>query len=247
MATNTLISWTCSTFNAWWGCTKVSPGCDNCYAEALDKRTGGCYWGPHTVPRTLSDANWKQPLQWQRKAEKSGSRRKVFCGSMSDVFDNNAPAGQRERLWDLIKQTPMLDWQLLTKRAANIEKYLPADWGNGYGNVWLGVSVEDKKYGIPRIDILRSIPATIRFISAEPLLEDLGSLELKGIHWIIAGGESGNRARLMDIEWVENLHRQSIEAGVPFFYKQFGGKRNKGNCLLNGKEVKEFPSICPPN
>jgi len=239
MADKTEIAWTDSTFNPFWGCTKVAPGCDNCYAAALDKRTGGNNWG--TIPRTMSDENWRKPVRWQKKAESTGVRRKVFCGSMCDWCDNNALESERERLWQLIRDTPDLDWQLLTKRAPNIKKYLPVDWLGGYQNVWLGVTVENKKHGLRRLDVLRDIPARVRFLSIEPLIEHLGDLDLSGIHWVIVGGESGNQARPMDPVWVDSIQKQCKEQNVPFFFKQWGGRRNKGGCLLSGHEVKEWP------
>lgn len=247
MAEKTDIAWTDSTFNPWWGCSKVGPGCDHCYAETLDTRTGGDYWGPRKTPRTTSSENWRKPRRWQKdhatfEAE-HGHRHRVFSGSMCDWADKNAPEGQRDRLWALIRETPDLDWQLLTKRAPNITKYLPEDWGTGYDNVWLGVTVEDRKHGIPRIDALRKVPAKVRFLSIEPLLEDLGPLDLTGIDWVIVGGESGPGCRPMALEWVENIRRQCVEQGVPFFYKQLGGHPNKGECQLNGVEVKEWPLL----
>ena len=242
MADKTEISWTDSTFNPWWGCSKVGPGCDNCYAEALDRRTGGKHWGPGTKPRTLSDNNWHKPLKWN----KATARRKVFCGSMCDWADKNAPEGQRARLWELIRATPRLDWQLLTKRAANIADCLPTDWGGGYSNVWLGVTVEDIKHGLPRIERLRAIPARVRFLSIEPLLENLGPIDLAGIHWVIVGGESGPGARPMQPGWARAICRQCEAAGVPFFFKQHGGRVGKGGCLLDGREIKLWPRAGGP-
>jgi protein gp37 len=160
---------------------------------------------------------------------------------MCDVFDKKAPAGERERLWALIRKTPNLTWQLLTKRAPNIHRFLPYDWGEGYANVWLGVSVENRADGLPRIEQLRQIPARVRFLSIEPLLENLGPLNLFGIHWVIVGGESGSRARPMDPSWVKRIRRQCIGQHVPLFFKQWGGRRDKGGCLLNGLEVKQWP------
>ncbi|MBV2125721.1 MAG: phage Gp37/Gp68 family protein [Candidatus Thiodiazotropha sp. (ex Ctena orbiculata)] len=242
MADHTEIAWTDSTFNPWWGCAKVGPGCDHCYAEALDKRTGGHHWGLKSTPRVMSDEYWKKPLQWHRKAIAENSSRKVFCGSMCDWADKNAPAGQRERLWEIIKQTFCLDWQLLTKRAPNIEKYLPEDWEPiTYPNVWLGVTVENRRHGLRRIDVLRDIPAKIRFLSVEPLLEDLGKVNLTGIDWVIVGGESGHHARKMEPDWVNNLMHECERQGVPFFFKQWGGRKDKGGCLLNNMEVKQWP------
>ncbi|MEM6775636.1 MAG: DUF5131 family protein, partial [Pseudomonadota bacterium] len=175
MGDTTGISWTDHTFNPWWGCTKIAPGCDNCYAATLDARTGGDYWDPKVAPRRTKAPNWRKPRKWNEIAEISNRRRRVFCGSMMDWCDKNAPPGARAELFELIKQTPMLDWQLLTKRATRIQECLPADWGDGYPNVWLGVTAEDVEFGIPRINALREIPAAVRFVSAEPLLEDLGT------------------------------------------------------------------------
>lgn len=193
MAETTGIKWTNSTFNPWWGCSKVGPGCDHCYAETLDSSTGGDHWGPRKTPRTMSRGNWRLPRQWQKEAAATGIRRKVFSGSMCDWADKNAPEGQRDRLWALIQQTPDLDWQLLTKRSPNIRKYLPADWGDqGYDNVWLGVTVEDRKHGIPRIDTLRDIPAKVRFLSIEPLYLEEAQKHVAGLQrreWQALRGE----------------------------------------------------------
>lgn len=241
MAETTEIAWTDSTFNPWWGCSKVSPECDHCYAESLDRRTGGDHWGPRKTPRLMSADNWKKPIRWNRQAEATGTRRNVFCGSMCDWTDRNAPTSERGRLWGVIRETPRLNWQLLTKRAPLIAACLPDDWGMGYENVWLGVSVGDKKHGLPRIDHLRKVPANVRFLSIEPLLEDLGEIDLTGIHWVIVGGESGNGARPLKVEWVESIKRQCEAAGVAFFFKQWGGRIDKGGCLIDGCEVKQWP------
>lgn len=241
MAEHTNIAWTDSTFNPWWGCTKVAPGCDHCYAEGMDRRVGGDHWGAHRSPRAMSMDNWRKPKRWQQHAEITNTRRKVFCGSMCDWADKNAPEGQLERLWETIRATPDLDWQLLTKRAANIERCLPGDWAEGYPNVWLGVTVEDRKHGLPRIERLRCIPARIRFLSVEPLLEDLGDLDLSGIDWVIVGGESGPQARPMDPAWVDRVLSQCRAQSTPFFFKQWGGRKSKGGCDLEGREIKEWP------
>lgn len=245
MAEVTEIAWTRSTFNA-WVCSHVSPACARCYAEALDHRWGNDRWGHRKIPVVTSDSNWEKPFRWNREAQAAGIRWPVFCGSLMDVLDKNAPTAARERLWHLIRQTPWLDWQLLTKRAPNYRKYLPADWGDGYPNVWLGVTVEDIKHGLPRIDVLRQIPARLRFLSIEPLLEGLGTIDLRGIAWVIVGGESGPGARPMDLEWVRDIRRQCANAGVAFFFKQHGGFRSKGGCLLDGEEVKEWPVVAQP-
>ena len=244
MAEETGIAWTDSTFNAWWGCVKVGPECEHCYAETLDLATGGNHWGVRSLPRKMSSSNWRNPRVWNRDAgeffSKHGRNRRVFCGSMMDWADKNAPEGQRERLWNLIKETPNLTWQMLTKRAPNIEKYLPEDWGDGYDNVCLGVSVGNKKHGFPRIDRLREIPAKIRFLSIEPLLEDLGEINLDGIHWVIVGGESGDNFRPMDMNWAESIYIQCLDRGIPFFFKQQGGL-DGGTSEFFGRTVQYFP------
>lgn len=242
MADTTKIAWTDSTFNPWWGCSKVSPGCDYCYAEALDRRTGGDHWGPNKTPRVMSAGNWRKPTRWQRIAEASGTRRRVFCGSMCDWADKNAPAEQRARLWELIRATPNLDWQLLTKRAPRIAECLPPDWEDGYENAWIGVTVDNRKHGLPRVEHLRGVPAKVRFLSVEPLLEDLGDINMTGIHWVIVGGESGYGARPMQADWLENIKRQCEASGVAFFFKQWGGRIGNGGCLIDGVECKQWPS-----
>lgn len=243
MADSTEIAWTDSTFNPWWGCAKISPGCANCYAEALDARNGGDHWGAGKAPRRMSAHNWNNPLRWQREAERTGVRRKVFCGSMCDWAAVEGPADELARLWDMIRKTPMLDWQLLTKRADRIAELLPSDWGDGYANVWLGVSVEDRNHGVPRIDILRKIPARVRFLSCEPLLGDIGPVDLSGIGWVIVGGESGPKARPLSPEWVATIQIQCHQQNVPFFFKQWGGHPDKGGCLLFGEEFKAWPVL----
>lgn len=247
MGDQTNISWCDSTFNPWWGCAKIAPGCDNCYAAALDKRAGGNFWDPHTPPRRTRPLNWRQVRQWNATAEIESRRRRVFCGSMMDWCDKDAPEGAREELFRLIKVTPMLDWQLLTKRATLIERSLPADWGDGYKNVWLGVTAENKEYGYPRIDILRGIPARLRFISAEPLLGEMDDIYLGGIDWVIMGGESGPGYRPMEPSWANNLIVACESQGVPVWFKQWGGNtRGKGGCEINGREHKQWPRHCAP-
>ena len=146
MAENTTISWASHTFNPWIGCQKVSDGCSSCYAEALmDTRFGKVQWGPDGERKLTSDANWRKPLAWNRKAAAAGERPRVFCASLADVFDNKAPEGARERLWQLIADTPNLDWLLLTKRPQNIARMLPYGWGDGWPNVWLGTSTENQE------------------------------------------------------------------------------------------------------
>jgi len=218
------ISWTDNTFNGWIGCTKVSAGCAHCYAEIINKRCGQRNWGVGAVRRVTSEVNWQKPLKWDREAARTSTRIKVFCSSMADVFDKEAPAAARERLFELIKATPNLDWQLLTKRPENLATLLPNDWGRGYENAWLGVTIENRRALTERIPLLRMTPAAVRFLSCEPLLEDLGLLELHGIHWVIVGGESGVGARSFEIEWATSIINQCRVQGVAVFVKQLGAK-----------------------
>jgi protein gp37 len=177
MGENTAIEWADHTFNPWIGCTKVSPACDNCYAEKLAVNRLGVAWGPHAERRRTAESTWRQPLAWNRKAQREGKRARVFCASLADVFDNQVPAEWRNDLWDLIKRTEHLDWLLLTKRPQNIRKMildLPAghwaEWGAGWPNVWLGTTVENQAEADRRIPHLLAVPAARRFLSCEPLL-----------------------------------------------------------------------------
>jgi len=247
MAENSGIEWTDHTFNPWSGCTKVSPACDNCYAEALAKRSPRTFgsWQPGGARKRTSDAYWKQPLSWDRKACLAGKPTRVFCASMADVFDNQVPDEWRRNLWRLIWCTPNLRWLLLTKRPQNIARMLPNEdsttpypsWGDGWPNVWLGATVENQAEADRRILHLLRVPAKLRFLSCEPLLGPLnlapyldmgeplaGSRRFaRALHWVIAGGESGPKARPMHPNWVRSLRDQCQAAGVPFFFKQWGG------------------------
>lgn len=178
MGDTTGITWTDHTFNPVIGCTKVSPGCDHCYAETLATTRMQRVWGPGAERRRTAVANWNKPKQWNRAAIKEGRRHRVFCASMADVFDAEWPAGVRDDLWQLIRETPMLDWQLLTKRtrAKWILKCLPADWDNGYPNVWLGSSVENQETAERRIPELLAVPAALHWLSIEPLIGGINLL-----------------------------------------------------------------------
>ena len=222
MAATTRIEWTEQTWNPTTGCTKVSPGCKHCYAETLAKRL--CAMGApgyeNGFELSLMENRLKQPL----------SRRKptlYFVNSMSDLFHEAVPEAFLQKIFTVIEQTPHHTYQILTKRAEHMRLFFsqhPVP-----NNVWLGVSVEDRRYGVPRMDILRSIDARVRFISAEPLLEDLGRVNLSGLHWLIVGGESGPAARPMQAAWVENLQRQCRAQGTAFFFKQWGLSVPTGN------------------
>jgi protein gp37 len=253
MAENSAIEWTDHTFNPWTGCARVSPGCDHCYAAEMAKRNPAAFgsWAPGAPRKRTSDANWRKPDLWNRKAEKEGRRARVFCASMADVFDNQADPAWRCDLWDLIWSTPHLDWLLLTKRPQNIAAMLPtraagalSDWGQGWTNVWLGTTAENQAEAERRIPHLLAVPAAKRFLSCEPLLGPItfrwakwddwknadGSRRssvdqydgLRMLDWIIAGGESGPGARPSHPDWYRVLRDQCAAAGVPFFFKQWG-------------------------
>lgn len=181
MGEDSKIEWTNHTFNSWWGCTKVSPACDHCYAEAWAKRTGfPDLWGVNAGRRTFAVKHWMQPERWNAAAAKEGVRHRVFCNSMSDVFDNHPGiVAEREKLWDVIRDTPHLDWLMLTKRIGNVKHMLPADWGDGYANVWLGISVVNQDEADRDIPKLLATPARVRFLSCEPLL---GPIDLFAFH-----------------------------------------------------------------
>src|ERR1700733_10436637 len=174
MGEKTGISWTDSTFNPWIGCTKVSDGCDHCYAETLNHRWGSDNWGKGKPRRVTSDSNWREPIRWNKVAGSEGVKHKVFCASLADVMDDEAPAGVRERLWELIDNTPHLIWQLLTKRPHRYSRYLP-QWFK-HGNVWLGTSAENQEFYDIRWPILREVAHqynAISWISYEPALGPL--------------------------------------------------------------------------
>lgn len=234
MGKDSKIEWTHHTFSPWEGCTKVSPGCANCYAESTNKRWGRDNWGKGKPRLLRSPAYWNQPYKWDAAAKIKGERHRVFCASVADVFDAEAPPGALNALWTTIKATPHLDWLLLTKRPERIQGSLPYDWGTGWSNVWLGTSVEDQKRAEERIPILARVPARIRFLSCEPLL---GPIDVRGllvetresgrrrdIHWVICGGESGRGARPMDLAWARSLRDQCQETGTAYFMKQVGSR-----------------------
>lgn len=224
------IEWTHHTHNPWWGCTRVSDGCDHCYAANLANFRGHEVWG-HDMPRRfLSDNHWNQPLHWDAEAKAAGERHRVFCASMADVFESRTDlVPHRQRLLTLIGETPNLDWLLLTKRPHLIKKLAPS--GYRYpANVWLGTTVENQHSADTRIKyLLEFAKPAVRFLSCEPLL---GPVDVRRylqpgpdgvrIDWVIVGGESEHGARPMNPEWAESLLEQCQEAGVPFLFKQWG-------------------------
>lgn len=230
MGKNSSIEWTDHTFNPWWGCSKVSSGCVNCYAETWARRVGAAVWGKDADRRMFSEKHWNEPVKWNAAAASEGKRKRVFCASMADVFEARTELNsQREKLWLLIKSTPWLDWLLLTKRPQNISRMIP--WGNDWPeNVWLGTTVEDQQCANERLPHLLQHPAKRRFLSCEPLVDvvDLSQWitkrpkSLHQIDWVIAGGESGAKARPMFPGWARQLRDQCNTAGIPFNFKQWG-------------------------
>jgi protein gp37 len=240
MGQETGIAWTDHTFNPWIGCTKVSPGCDNCYAESQDHRWGHDRWGKGKLRTTTSDSYWAQPLKWDRAAKAAGKIAKVFCGSLCDVMDDEAPEGQRERLWALIDKTPNLFWQLLSKRPQRFERNLPTQ-GFKHGNVILMATVEMQGFYLPRIKALNEARLALDArtdlygggggsakigISYEPALGPLSIRDYPGLrpHWIIFGGETGGTRRPMQLNWAQDIKAECEEFGVAFFMKQFSAR-----------------------
>ena len=247
MATKTLIAWCDHTFNAWMGCTKVSAGCDRCYAETLTRnRMGLDIWGPNRPRQVTSDDYWRKPTRWNADAARQGLRRRVFCGSLMDWAEKHPVAeATRPRLWKTIQATPWLDWLLLTKRPGRIAGLLPIDWGEGYDNVWLGTSIEDMRVAW-RSDHLRVLPAIVRFVSYEPALGPLDGLDLTGIDWMIYGGESGPGFRPEGVTddhhvWARTMRDRCREAGTAFFFKQSAALRTETGTTLDGETIREYP------
>lgn len=244
MTTTSKIEWTEQTWNPTVGCTKISPGCKHCYAELMAQRLQamGTHGYENGFKLTLLPSRLQEPLQRKKKTV-------YFVNSMSDVFHEDVPFEYIDQIFESIAKTPQHTYQILTKRADRMAQYFinrPVP-----DNAWLGVSVEDREYGVPRIALLRQVTAKIRFLSVEPLLEDLGDLDLTDIHWVIVGGESGAKARPMQKEWVEDIRIQCEEANVAFFFKQWGGwgadgkkraKRYNGR-ELNGRTWDQMPGL----
>jgi protein gp37 len=239
MSATSAIEWTDATWNPVRGCTKISPGCKHCYAETFAERFRGVPGHPYeqgfdlrVVPHKLSE-----PLTW-------ATPKTIFVNSMSDLFQNGIPDKFIEHVGQVMRMADWHTYQVLTKRAEHMRDMLkgPLAFAAKLDHIWWGVSVEDRKYGVPRIDALRDAPAKLRFLSVEPLLEDLGEMNLEGIHWVIVGGESGPGARPMKEEWVIHIREQCEIAGVPFFFKQWGGVRKSENGReLEGRTFDAMP------
>jgi protein gp37 len=224
---NTSIEWTDKSWNPVTGCTKVSPGCIHCYAETITKR----FRFPNGFDLTLYPERVEQPLSWKKPS-------KIFVNSMSDLFHEEVPLDFIQSVFQTIKKTPQHIYQILTKRPERLVELAPHL--EFHKNIWLGVSVESQDY-ISRIDLLRQVPANVRFLSCEPLLGSL-YLDLTNIHWVIVGGESGQKHRPINLDWVRDIRNQCRRSKVAFFFKQVGGKTSKaGGNSLDGKKYLEFP------
>lgn len=244
MTNTTTIEWTEQTWNPTTGCTKISPGCKHCYAEVMANRlkSMGAKGYENGFDLSVLPERLTQPLKRRKPTT-------YFVNSMSDLFHNDIPFSFLDQVFDVIKRTPQHTYQILTKRSARMRKYFSSRVVPD--NAWLGVSVENRQYGLQRIDDLREIKAGTRFLSVEPLLDDIGEINLCGIHWVIVGGESGPKARPMKVEWVESIKDQCDQYGVAFFFKQWGGwgadgkkrpKRNNGR-IFAGKTWDEMPRV----
>ena len=239
MSLNSHIEWTDATWNPVRGCVKISPGCKHCYAETFAERFRGVKGHPYEqgfdlrlVPEKLTE-----PFTWR-------CPKLVFVNSMSDLFQAGVPDGYAEAVSCVMATANWHTYQVLTKRSERLLQLLKGKlrYAAEQENIWWGVSVEDRKHGLPRVDHLRQAPAKVRFLSIEPLLEDLGEINLSGITWVIVGGESGPGARPMKREWVISIRKQCRDQRVPFFFKQWGGVRKaKNGRLLDGRTHDEYP------
>jgi protein gp37 len=245
---NSPIEWTHHTFNPWVGCQEVSPGCGRgfgpdhgtfCYArEQQDHRYHRVSWGPHGQRIRTTKEYWRGPKRWAKEAAAAGERRRVFCASLADWLDNMAPQEWRDDLANLIRETPELDWLMLTKRIENYKKLAPWPWKEPPPNVWLGVTAENQEYYDRRWNILRTLPATRRFISYEPAMGPLTRLGPPYPDWLICGGQSGGRdAIIMPPEWARDCRDLCASAGVAFFMKQMTNKGPIPDDLL----IRQFP------
>lgn len=277
MAENSTIEWTDHTFNPWQGCTKIHEGCKNCYAESGVRRDLRgklkreaerrdipldqlARWGPDSVRQFPSEEYWREPSRWNRKAAREGRRKRVFCASMGDIFEDRRDLDDpRERLFRVIEETTYLDWLMLTKRPESIARMVPQHWlDKPLRNVWYGTSPCNSRT-LTGINDLIQVPAAVRFVSVEPLVGLIPELPLKGIHGVIVGGESGVKTRPCLLEWVREVRDQTKKANKRFFFKQWGKLKNnpdkndptakenggkaKGGRMLDGRIWDELPFV----
>lgn len=243
MGATTGISWCDHTFNGWVGCAKVAPECTNCYAETYGNRFGVA-WGPRGTRRRTSASNWREPLKWDRAAKRDGVRRRVFCSSLADVFEDRPElVPWRVELFRLIERCDGLDWLLLTKRPENMVRMAPETWaGRWPSHVWAGTSAGCQPSADKRIPRLLEVPAAVRFVSCEPLLEEVRFVGPAGagrIDWVIVGGESGPHARLCSDDWVRSIRDQCRGAGVLLFVKQLSRPGTRKGVVTDPAEFPE--------
>ena len=242
MADNSAIEWTNASWNPVTGCTKLSAGCDHCYAERLAERFRGVAGNAFEqgFDLTLRPERLGQPARWRRS-------RLIFVNSMSDLFHKDIPCAFIGQVFDAMEQADWHTYQVLTKRSSLMRRLVNARYGGqrAPAHIWLGVSIEDRT-AIGRLRHLKETAAAVRFVSFEPLLGPIGSADLTGIHWVIAGGESGPGARPVDAEWLRQLRDGCLHQGVPFFFKQWGGRTPRaGGNLLDGRQWLEYPTSQP--
>jgi protein gp37 len=244
MSTKTSIEWTERTWNPAVGCSKISPGCAHCYAEAMARRLKAMGVKGYENGFELTLLPWRLDEPLMRKQPTT-----YFVNSMSDLFHEDIPDTYLQKILEVIRQSPQHTFQILTKRAKRMAAFFQKQPPPSF-NAWLGVTVENRTAGLPRLDYLRTIGACVRFVSVEPLLEDLGDFDLSGIHWTIVGGESGPKARPMKREWVLNIQNQCDDQRVAFFFKQWGGwghdgkkrAKKKNGRLLDGRTWDAVPT-----
>lgn len=247
MAKETEISWTDHTINPWIGCNRISEECRNCYAAVIEGRYGRAVWGK-TTPRYTTKGAEKEARARNRAAGRAGVRRKIFCASMSDFFEDREDLVElRKKWWQIIKECTNLDWLVLTKRSHKIADFLPEDFFSGeYSHVNLGVSVGVKS-SMVRLDHLRAIPdwGGLRWVSMEPLLESLNGVDLTNIAWAVVGGETtvGNDFRVMQDEWVEEIRAACTKYGATFFFKQTSGRNGTTIKTFKGEQLYNFPDF----
>jgi protein gp37 len=240
VADHSSIEWTDATWNPVRGCTKISPGCKHCYAETFAERFRGVPGHPYEqgFDLRLVPGKLEEPLRWSKP-------RMIFVNSMSDLFHEDVSDDYILSVANVMQSADWHTYQVLTKRAERMRESLRGFLSEyaALRHIWWGVSVEDRLHGLPRIDLLREAPAAVRFLSVEPLLEDLGTIDLRGIHWVIVGGESGHGARPMQPAWVKSIRDQCADAGVAFFFKQWGGRQKKqAGRILDGRTYDGRPS-----
>lgn len=240
MSRNSNIEWTDATWNPVVGCDKVSRGCDHCYAETIAERFRGQKAYPNGFGLTLKPHRLDEPIHWRKP-------RRIFVNSMSDLFHKDIPREYLNRVFAIMEAADWHTYQILTKRSSLMRNFIAARYPiSAPAHIWLGVSIEDRA-ALVRLRHLRKTWATVRFVSFEPLLESIGTVDLTGVHWVIVGGESGPGRRPMHPDWAREIRDQCEDQGVAFFFKQWGGSTPKaGGKVLDGREWCQYPQVSPP-